>query len=382
MVSSRSGGEGINLQVCNRLVHFDVPWNPMEMEQRVGRVHRYGSVDEIHVHTLILEGSREERVLERARAKLAAISSAVGWDAERREQFFSRTMSLLPVDDLTTLMVGENLGPLSEAEEEHLQGLVQTGFERWRSVDREFRALSGPLSEVDRGPLVDSDLEHALKTLAGAECQPGWTASRLIESEGETKSVSQPMTVYRLPSGEFGTVGRLRGVSLADADGNRRRATRVGLNHQEVADRLRSVWEVGAGASESRRSEGVGSIEIDAESWTRFFADACGGASECVVCVTVYTLIDVQASAEVGCGVVVTVQAPTGEPRYLGRRVGAELIRAAIQGRPSRRERRFTTPSLSSIDREIGSRLQRQLPEEGGIVPAQFPVICLHAYSA
>src|SRR6185369_3720939 len=41
LVSSRAGGEGINLQVARRLVHLDVPWNPMDLEQRVGRVHRF-----------------------------------------------------------------------------------------------------------------------------------------------------------------------------------------------------------------------------------------------------------------------------------------------------------------------------------------------------
>jgi superfamily II DNA or RNA helicase len=43
LVSSRAGGEGINLQISRRLIHIDVPWNPMDMEQRVGRVHRFGS---------------------------------------------------------------------------------------------------------------------------------------------------------------------------------------------------------------------------------------------------------------------------------------------------------------------------------------------------
>lgn len=43
LVSSRAGGEGINLQVARRLIHIDVPWNPMDLEQRVGRVHRFGS---------------------------------------------------------------------------------------------------------------------------------------------------------------------------------------------------------------------------------------------------------------------------------------------------------------------------------------------------
>ncbi len=48
LVSSRAGGEGINLQVARRLVHIDVPWNPMELEQRVGRIHRFGSLTSVY----------------------------------------------------------------------------------------------------------------------------------------------------------------------------------------------------------------------------------------------------------------------------------------------------------------------------------------------
>ncbi|MCC7066750.1 MAG: DEAD/DEAH box helicase, partial [Planctomycetes bacterium] len=51
LVSSRAGGEGLNLQVARRLVHLDVPWNPMELEQRVGRVHRFLSKRTILVDT-------------------------------------------------------------------------------------------------------------------------------------------------------------------------------------------------------------------------------------------------------------------------------------------------------------------------------------------
>ena len=59
LVSSRAGGEGINLQVARRLLHLDVPWNPMDLEQRVGRVHRFGARRTIVVDTLVVAGTRE-----------------------------------------------------------------------------------------------------------------------------------------------------------------------------------------------------------------------------------------------------------------------------------------------------------------------------------
>src|SRR6185312_1811205 len=74
LVSSRAGSEGINLQCAHRLVHVDIPWNPMEMEQRVGRVHRFGSKMTITVDTVVLERTREERAYAVAYERLKQIT--------------------------------------------------------------------------------------------------------------------------------------------------------------------------------------------------------------------------------------------------------------------------------------------------------------------
>lgn len=59
LVSSAAGGEGINLQVARRLIHFDLPWNPMVLEQRIGRVHRIGTIETVIIDTILLRDSRE-----------------------------------------------------------------------------------------------------------------------------------------------------------------------------------------------------------------------------------------------------------------------------------------------------------------------------------
>ena len=64
LLSSAAGGVGINLQVARVAVHFDLPWNPMVLEQRVGRVHRIGSTKTIIVETILLRGSREAEVFD------------------------------------------------------------------------------------------------------------------------------------------------------------------------------------------------------------------------------------------------------------------------------------------------------------------------------
>jgi superfamily II DNA/RNA helicase len=74
LVSSSAGGEGINLQIARRLIHFDLPWNPMVLEQRIGRIHRIGTIDTVIVHTILLEGSREADIY-----SIASTESSEPW---------------------------------------------------------------------------------------------------------------------------------------------------------------------------------------------------------------------------------------------------------------------------------------------------------------
>jgi SNF2 family DNA or RNA helicase len=63
LISTDVGSEGHNLQHCHRLVNFDLPWNPMVIEQRIGRLHRFGQTSEVEVLNLCARGSMEERIL-------------------------------------------------------------------------------------------------------------------------------------------------------------------------------------------------------------------------------------------------------------------------------------------------------------------------------
>ncbi|BBO33558.1 DEAD/DEAH box helicase [Lacipirellula parvula] len=79
VVSTDSGAEGVNLQKCNVLVNYDLPWNPMVVEQRIGRIQRLSSVHRfVTVFNLCLAGSPEQRVVARLMEKLQTISATVG----------------------------------------------------------------------------------------------------------------------------------------------------------------------------------------------------------------------------------------------------------------------------------------------------------------
>ena len=86
LVSTEAGGEGINLQFCHICINYDLPWNPMRLEQRIGRIYRFGQEKVVQVYNFLNKGTIEDLVqsyfqnrLERASA---AISAVTGEDPE------------------------------------------------------------------------------------------------------------------------------------------------------------------------------------------------------------------------------------------------------------------------------------------------------------
>jgi len=80
MVATEAAGEGINLQFCHLMINYDIPWNPNRLEQRMGRIHRYGQTKEVYVFNLVAKDTREGRVLTRLFEKLREIERALGSD--------------------------------------------------------------------------------------------------------------------------------------------------------------------------------------------------------------------------------------------------------------------------------------------------------------
>jgi ERCC4-related helicase len=79
LVSTDAGAEGVNLQVANVVVNYDLPWNPMVVEQRIGRVQRLASpFKHVSVANLVVAGSVEERVVARLMVRLQAVSDTLG----------------------------------------------------------------------------------------------------------------------------------------------------------------------------------------------------------------------------------------------------------------------------------------------------------------
>jgi len=77
-VATRAGTEGLNLQFCNVLVNYELPWNPMVVEQRIGRIHRIGQTREAHIINFAARGTIEAHVLELLDQKIKLFELVVG----------------------------------------------------------------------------------------------------------------------------------------------------------------------------------------------------------------------------------------------------------------------------------------------------------------
>ncbi len=78
LISTETGSEGLNFQFCNNLINFDLPWNPMTVEQRIGRLDRIGQKKEMNIYSLATKGTMEEYVVDLIINKMCCIGLVIG----------------------------------------------------------------------------------------------------------------------------------------------------------------------------------------------------------------------------------------------------------------------------------------------------------------
>ncbi len=78
LITTEIGGEGRNLQFCSRMVNYDLPWNPMKIEQRIGRIHRIGQEKEVQIFNFCAAGSIEDYILDILDRKINMFEMVIG----------------------------------------------------------------------------------------------------------------------------------------------------------------------------------------------------------------------------------------------------------------------------------------------------------------
>lgn len=138
LLSTESGGEGRNLQFCHTLINFDLPWNPMRIEQRIGRLHRIGQTRDVFIFNFAVTGTIEDHLLEILDGKINMFEMVIG----EIEPILGH---LNEEDEFDEIVMGIWLGS-RDAEE------AQSGFER----------LGQELVKAKAAYLESKALDHAI----------------------------------------------------------------------------------------------------------------------------------------------------------------------------------------------------------------------------
>jgi SNF2 family DNA or RNA helicase len=78
LIATEAGGEGINLQFASHMINYDLPWNPMRIEQRIGRIHRLGQQNDVHIYNFSINGTVENHILNLLYNKIHLFEQVVG----------------------------------------------------------------------------------------------------------------------------------------------------------------------------------------------------------------------------------------------------------------------------------------------------------------
>ncbi len=146
LISTEAGGEGINLQFCHICINYDIPWNPMRVEQRVGRVYRFGQKNVVQVYHFLNEGTIEDTVhayfASRIKRAAGALAKVTGEDPEEIEATLHGQLEaeIDPAKVYQRAMVEGNLNKQTQAD---IEAAVQRAKQAYEIATRSlFRDVS------------------------------------------------------------------------------------------------------------------------------------------------------------------------------------------------------------------------------------------------
>ena len=376
LVSSSAGGEGINLQISRRLIHFDLPWNPMVLEQRIGRVHRIGTVDTVLVDTILLKNSREADIYERLMERLLTIVTDLTDDEALQGQYFRRIMAGIPLETLRKLFGGD-IGDQNVA----IGKAIEAGREHVEQVDAELRQHRVTELPEDRGR---AKMEHLIELLERSGSIE--RTSQLVEySRVVFDDESEAFRAVRESAERFAIKDGRKQVQKKWLVFDREAATRApsvtrensgGIDHPIVGVALQSIRTPKELEGMKSLAVGMGVFERD---YLEYFSD---GAEEPVIIlsyVSARLVGDYYFDHELHL-FAVSASNPTAEK--LGRKDG-ELVEQIVWNNLRHERPRLACPKLSPAltarlvenDTRIREELSEDVREEGGRwVGAVWPV--------
>ncbi|MBN1922767.1 MAG: DUF3883 domain-containing protein, partial [Anaerolineae bacterium] len=162
LVATEAAGEGINLQFCWFMVNYDIPWNPMRLEQRMGRIHRYGQEKDCLILNFVATNTREGRVLHKLFERIAQIERDL--DPQRTGKVFNVLGDVFPPTQLERMlreMYARNLTDqvildriVEQVEPERFRQITASALEGLAKRELNLAAIVGRAEEAKERRLV------------------------------------------------------------------------------------------------------------------------------------------------------------------------------------------------------------------------------------
>ncbi|HOD29435.1 MAG TPA: SNF2-related protein, partial [Syntrophales bacterium] len=167
MVATEAAGEGINLQFCWFMINYDIPWNPMRLEQRMGRIHRYGQEKDCLVLNFVSTNTREGRVFQKLFERIEKIEEDL--DPKRTGKIFNVLGDVFPSNMLERMlrdMYAHNLTEeviknriVQDIDTERFRSITQSTLEVLAKRELNLSAIVGKSAEAKERRLVPEVIE-------------------------------------------------------------------------------------------------------------------------------------------------------------------------------------------------------------------------------
>ena len=167
LVATEAAGEGINLQFCWFMINYDIPWNPIRLEQRMGRIHRYGQDKDCLILNFVSTNTREGRVLEKLFARIEQIEDDL--DPKRTGKVFNVLGDVFPANllekmirDLYTRNLTEDVLKdriVEEVDTARLRRITESTLEGLAKRELNLSAIVGKSEEAKERRLVPEVIE-------------------------------------------------------------------------------------------------------------------------------------------------------------------------------------------------------------------------------
>lgn len=168
LISTEAGGEGRNFQFCHLLVNYDLPWNPMRVEQRIGRVDRLGQENIVEIFNFWVEGTIEERVLNVLESRINIFEETVGGLDPILGEAEKDIRKIMMRNRLDRPEVERKVGARLEAN----VAAARTAEEQLRDLILDTRSFSREIAEQVAGqtsPITSEDQEHFMTRLLASQ---------------------------------------------------------------------------------------------------------------------------------------------------------------------------------------------------------------------